>query len=286
MELERYIMEYEKTIRMSFFGGMLALIGLWEFLSPRRKQIISRIKRWPNNLGIVFLNSAVLQIIFPFMGAGMAALAIENDWGIFNIIEVPYATALVLSIIIMDMVIYLQHVMVHAVPLLWRLHQVHHADTEYDVTTGARFHTLEIILSMGIKFATIALLGAPVAAVVIFEIILNAAAMFNHGNIKLPESIDKILRWFIVTPDMHRIHHSTTANEANSNFGFNLPWWDRIFGTYKAQPEKGHEKMEIGIHSPRDEKRTVWITGMLILPFLGKISDYAINHTHNKSKSN
>jgi len=177
----------------------------------------------------------------------------------------------------MDFIIYLQHVMVHAVPLLWRLHRVHHADLDYDVTTGARFHTLEIILSMLIKFATILVLGPPVVAVIIFEVLLNATAMFNHGNVALPQGLDKILRWLVVTPDMHRVHHSVEDDEANSNFGFNLPWWDRLFGTYRDQPRGGHQGMTIGIHKYRSQGLAAWLPGMLALPFIGKITGYAIN---------
>jgi sterol desaturase/sphingolipid hydroxylase (fatty acid hydroxylase superfamily) len=166
---------------------------------------------------------------------------------------------------------------VHAIPLLWRLHRVHHADLDYDVTTGARFHTLEIILSMLIKFATILLLGPPLVAVVIFEVVLNATAMFNHGNIRLPLGLDRVLRWLLVTPDMHRVHHSVEDDEANSNFGFNLPWWDRLFGTYRDQPRAGHEGMTIGIRKYREPKDVAWLPGMMLLPFTGKISGYAIN---------
>jgi len=180
-------------------------------------------------------------------------------------------------VVIMDFVIYMQHVMVHAVPVLWRLHRVHHADLDFDVTTGARFHTLEIILSMLIKFATIAVLGPPIVAVVIFEVVLNATAMFNHSNVRLPIGLDRVLRWIVVTPDMHRVHHSVEDDEANSNFGFNLPWWDRLFGTYRDQPRAGHENMRIGIHTYRDPKVVSWLHGMLWLPFVGKISSYAIN---------
>jgi len=166
---------------------------------------------------------------------------------------------------------------VHAIPLLWRLHRVHHADPDYDVTTGARFHTLEIILSMLIKFATIVVLGPPVVAVVIFEVLLNATAMFNHSNVRLPLGLDRVLRWFVVTPDMHRVHHSVEDDETNSNFGFNLPWWDRLFGTYRAQPRAGHQGMTIGIHKYQDARLVSWLPGMLALPFVGKISGYVIN---------
>jgi sterol desaturase/sphingolipid hydroxylase (fatty acid hydroxylase superfamily) len=177
----------------------------------------------------------------------------------------------------MDFAIWLQHVMVHAVPALWRLHRVHHADLDYDVTTGARFHPVEIALSMLIKFATIAVLGPPVVAVVIFEVLLNATAMFNHGNIRIPAGVDRVLRWFVVTPDMHRVHHSVEDDETNSNFGFNLPWWDRLFGTYRAQPRAGHQAMTIGIHGHRDPHEVARLDGMLMLPFRGEVDGYAIN---------
>jgi sterol desaturase/sphingolipid hydroxylase (fatty acid hydroxylase superfamily) len=177
----------------------------------------------------------------------------------------------------MDFVIYLQHVMVHAVPVLWRLHRVHHADLDYDVTTGARFHPIEIILSMLIKLATIAVLGPPVLAVIIFEVVLNAMAMFNHGNVGLPAWLDKSLRFFIVTPDMHRVHHSIEDDEANNNFGFNLSCWDRLFGTYRDQPRGGHLGMIIGIRKFRSVKQASWISGMLLMPFIGKLSGYVIN---------
>jgi sterol desaturase/sphingolipid hydroxylase (fatty acid hydroxylase superfamily) len=182
-----------------------------------------------------------------------------------------------LAVIAMDFVIWLQHVMVHAVPALWRLHKVHHADLDYDLTTGARFHPIEIGLSMLVKFATIAVLGPPVLAVVIFETLLNATAMFNHGNIRLPAGVDRVLRWFVVTPDMHRVHHSVEDDETNSNFGFNLPWWDRLFGTYRAQPRAGHEQMTIGIHGRRDAHEVARLPGMLMLPFRGEVQGYAIN---------
>jgi len=214
----------------------------------------------------------------------VAAYAAEANWGLLNIYEIPFVLAVVISVIAMDFIIYLQHVLVHAVPALWRLHRLHHADLDYDVTTGARFHPIEIILSMLIKFATIVVLGPPVVAVVIFEVVLNAMAMFNHGNVKLPLGLDRILRMLVVTPDMHRVHHSVEDDEANSNFGFNLSIWDRLFGTYRDQPRGGHEGMTIGIHKYREPKQVAWLPGMLILPFKGKISGYAINRRQWKSE--
>jgi len=277
MTIDQLVMTYEKEIRMGFFFGMLAVIGLWEIFAPKRALTVSKTVRWVNNLGLVFLNSFIVRLVFPVAAIGVAATAQQNGWGLLNIIDMPVWLAAVIAIVVMDLVIYIQHVMVHAIPLLWRLHRVHHADPDYDVTTGARFHTLEIILSMGIKFCTIVLLGPPVFAVIIFEVILNATAMFNHGNISLPKSIDKVLRWFLVTPDMHRVHHSIEDDETNSNFGFSLPWWDRLFGTYRDQPRGGHEGMKIGIHQFKEVKDVSWISGMLTLPFRGKITDYAIN---------
>ncbi len=277
MSLEEVIISNEKYIRMGFFFGMIILIGLWEILAPKRVLTVSKTVRWVNNLGLVFFNIFILRVLFPVAAVGVATIATYNGWGLFNYFEVPFWFAVVATVIIMDFVIYIQHVMVHAIPVLWRLHRVHHADLDYDVTTGSRFHTLEIILSMLIKFATILLLGPPIVAVIIFEVILNATAMFNHGNISLPKTFDKYLRLFLVTPDMHRVHHSVEDDEANSNFGFSLPWWDRLFGTYRDQPRAGHEGMTIGIHKYRDVKQVSWLPGMLALPFIGKMSGYVIN---------
>lgn len=272
-----WILGNELPIRLSFFFGIFAVMAVWEMLSPRRALTVSKGVRWANNLGLVFLNSFVLRLLFPAAAVGVAALAQQRGWGLLHYYEIPFMLSVVITVIAMDFVIYLQHVMVHAVPVLWRLHRVHHADLDYDVTTGARFHTLEIILSMLIKFATIMVLGPPVVAVVIFEVMLNATAMFNHGNVGLPAGLDRVLRWFLVTPDMHRVHHSVEDDEANSNFGFSLTWWDRLFGTYRDQPRGGHEGMTIGIHKYRDPKQVDRLPGMLALPFIGNISGYTIN---------
>jgi len=275
--LDEFVMTYEKPLRMGFFLGMLALMGLWEVLAPRRTLTVSKGVRWLNNLGLVFFNSFVARLLFPTAAVGVAAFAAEQGWGLLHYYPLPFWSAVVIAIVVMDFVIWLQHVMVHAVPILWRLHRVHHADPDFDVTTGARFHTLEIILSLLIKFASIVVLGPPVVAVVIFEIILNAMAMFNHGNVRLPSGMDRVLRMFVVTPDMHRVHHSVADDEANSNFGFNLSIWDRLFGTYRDQPRDGHEGMTIGIHKYREPKLVSWLPGMLALPFIGRITGYVIN---------
>ncbi len=277
MGINEFVMNNEVTIRLSFFLCVFAVMAIWELVAPRRALTVSKTVRWANNLGLVILNSFILRLLFPAAAVGMAAFTSKQGWGIFNYYDVSPVVAVVVSVITMDFIIYLQHVMFHAVPALWRLHRVHHADPDFDVTTGARFHPLEIILSMLIKFAVIAVLGPPVIAVVIFEVLLNATAMFNHSNIQLNTTIDKILRLFVVTPDMHRVHHSVEDDEANSNFGFNLPWWDRLFGTYRDQPRAGHENMTIGIHTYNDPKLVSWLHGMLWLPFIGKITSYAIN---------
>jgi sterol desaturase/sphingolipid hydroxylase (fatty acid hydroxylase superfamily) len=277
MDINEFVMANEKTIRMSFFFGIIIVMALWEIIAPRRALTISKTVRWANNLGLVFFNSFLLRVLFPAAAVGMAAFASTHGWGIFNYYELPFWLTVVASVVMMDFIIYLQHVMVHAIPTLWRLHRMHHADLDFDVTTGARFHPLEIILSMLIKFATIAVLGPPVIAVIIFEVVLNATAMFNHSNVRLPLGLDRVLRWLVVTPDMHRVHHSIEDDEANSNFGFSLPWWDRLLGTYRDQPRGGHEGMTIGIRKYRDPKQVAWFPGMIMLPFKGKISDYAIN---------
>jgi sterol desaturase/sphingolipid hydroxylase (fatty acid hydroxylase superfamily) len=277
MNLDDLILQYEPQIRLGFFLGIFAVMALWEILAPRRQLSVSKSVRWGNNIGIVVLNSVLLRLLFPAAAVGMAAFAHAHGWGLFNYFNVPDLLAIIVSIVMLDMVIYLQHVMVHAVPLFWRLHRVHHADLDFDVTTGARFHPLEIILSMLIKFATIAVLGPPLVAVIVFEVLLNATAMFNHSNVKLPLKLDRVLRLLVVTPDMHRVHHSTEDDETNCNFGFNLPWWDRLFGTYRDQPRAGHEGMTIGIRSFREPKDCSWLPGMLSIPFRGKIHDYVIN---------
>jgi sterol desaturase/sphingolipid hydroxylase (fatty acid hydroxylase superfamily) len=275
--LEAFVHDHEATIRLSCFLGTFAVMAVWEIRAPRRGLTVSKMVRWINNLGLVALNAVILRLLFPAATLGTAAFAADQGWGLLNYFQTPVWLAVPAAVIAMDFVIWLQHVMVHAIPLLWRLHRVHHADPDYDITTGARFHPFEIILSMLIKSATILLLGPAVVAVIIFEALLNATAMFNHGNVRLPKGIDRVLRWFVVTPDMHRVHHSVEDDETNSNFGFNLSWWDRMFGTYRQQPRGGHEGMTIGIHGYRAPREVSWLPGMLALPFHGKITGYVIN---------
>lgn len=275
--MDTLVQAHEAAIRFGFFLGIFAVMAVWEVLAPRRVLTVSKTVRWLNNLGLVVLNTVLLRLLFPAAAVGMAAFASEQGWGLLNHFLVPFWIAVPAAVIAMDFVIWLQHVMVHAVPALWRLHRVHHADLDYDLTTGARFHPIEIILSMLIKIATVMVLGPPVMAVILFEVILNGMAMFNHGNVRLPSGLDRALRWLVVTPDMHRVHHSVEDDEANSNFGFNLSWWDRLFGTYRDQPRSGHKDMIIGIHKYREPREVSWLPGLLALPFRGRITGYAIN---------
>lgn len=274
---ENWILAHEAYLRLGFFVGVFVLMALWEILAPRRVPGHSKSVRWSNNLGLVVLNTVLLRLVFPAAAVGMAAFAQAQGWGIFNYLEVPFWLAVLASVVALDFFIWLQHVMVHAIPALWRLHRVHHADLDYDVTTGLRFHPLEILLSMVIKFGVIVVLGPPILAVVLFEVLLNATSMFNHGNVRIPVALDRVLRWFVVTPDMHRVHHSVEDDETNSNFGFNLPWWDRLLGTYRDQPRAGHEGMTIGIRTFREERWCSWLPGLLSIPFSRGTAGYAIN---------
>jgi len=269
------VLANEAEIRLSAFLGILIAVVAWEFAAPRRVRNFSRWVRWPSNLCIVALNTIVVRLLFPAAAVGVAWTASEKGWGLFQSFEVPTAVAIIVSVVLLDFFIYLQHVLFHAVPGLWRLHRMHHADLDFDVTTGARFHPIEIVLSMIIKMGAIAALGAPPVAVIIFEVLLNATAMFNHANAKLPLALDRVLRLFVVTPDMHRVHHSVIVGETNSNFGFNLPWWDRLFGTYRDQPAAGHDGMTIGIEVFR-EGGDLRLDKMLVQPFREGADDYAI----------
>jgi sterol desaturase/sphingolipid hydroxylase (fatty acid hydroxylase superfamily) len=206
----------------------------------------------------------------------MALLAQERHWGLLNNVPLPPWLGVVFGVMALDLAIYLQHVLFHAIPTLWRLHMVHHADLDIDVTTGLRFHPIEIVLSMGLKLMAVTLLGASPSAVLVFEVALNATAMFSHSNMRLPVWFDRWLRLFVVTPDMHRVHHSVIIRETNSNYGFNLPWWDRLFGTYKAQPDRSHDGMTIGLAQFRDPARLT-LHRLLALPFVGDPGGVPIN---------
>ncbi len=274
--MDKLVLNHEMIVRLGFFVGIFVVVALAEVAAPRRRLTTSKTVRWLSNIGIVVINSVLLRILFPVAAVGMAVLASQKGWGLLNNMAMPYWLAVLLSVLFLDFVIYLQHVMFHAVPALWRLHMMHHADLDFDLTTGSRFHPIEILLSMLIKMAAVLVAGTPPIAVILFEIILNGAAMFNHGNLSVPLNVDKVLRLFLVTPDMHRVHHSVFPAETNSNFGFNLPWWDRLLGTYKAQPRLGHEAMSIGLNQFRDPARLT-LPWMLALPFVGAEGNYSIN---------
>lgn len=265
-------------MRLSAFLAILCLMAAWELAAPRRMLRESKALRWSHNLALTVLNSTLVRMALPVATIGIAAFAADRGMGLLNVFHVSYPLAIVLSMLALDLAIYLQHLMFHAVPLFWRAHRVHHADLDFDVTTGARFHPFEIGLSLLIKFAVILALGPPTVAVLLFEVLLNASSMFNHGNVRVPEPIDRCLRWFIVTPDMHRVHHSIDPRETNSNFGFNLAWWDRLFGTYRAQPQARHAAMTIGIaqfRSPRELK----LDRMLLQPFRTEDGAYSIGRS-------
>lgn len=241
-------------IRLSCFIGVLLLCTLWENKLPRKTLTVSRAFRWVNNLSLVALNSVIVALVMPIAAFQAAVIASENQWGLLHWAFVPIWLNVLISVVLLDFVIYTQHIVFHRIPLLWRLHRMHHADLDIDVTTGARFHPIEILISMVIKIGAVFILGVSPVAIVIFEIILNASAMFNHSNARLALSVDAWLRKVIVTPDMHRVHHSVIPRETHSNFGFFLSVWDQLFDTYRAQPELGHGQVVIGLPDIRDEQ--------------------------------
>jgi len=266
-----FLLNHEPTIRLITFLAVLIGMMVWEVATPRRRQEIPRVLRWTNNLSLVVIDTAILRLTFPVLAVGLAGIAEANGWGLFNVVDLPLWVAVIAAILMLDLAIYLQHIVFHAVPGLWRLHRMHHADLEFDATTGLRFHPVEIVLSMAVKLVLVVAIGAPAVAVLAFEVILNAASIFNHSNISLPPAVDRVMRLFLVTPDMHRVHHSVEPRETNSNFGFSVPWWDRMFGTYLAQPAKGHLGMEIGIEQFRTP-RELWLDRMLVQPLRGLAS--------------
>lgn len=264
-------MQDPSIIRFGFFLTIFTLCALWEWRCPRKLLTQNKAIRWLNNLGLIVLNSVTLTLFMPVLAFQVAIVVHENSWGLLNLISenagtLPTWLNVIISVVLLDMLIYLQHLLFHRVGILWRLHRVHHADQDIDVTTGSRFHPIEIVLSMWIKMLCVVALGVSPIAVVVFEIILNGSAMFNHSNAKLPLRVDAFLRRFIVTPDMHRVHHSVIVKETHSNFGFFLSIWDRIFGTYIAQPQQGHDNVIIGlpIFNTPDEQR---LDNMLTQPF-------------------
>jgi sterol desaturase/sphingolipid hydroxylase (fatty acid hydroxylase superfamily) len=275
MELDAAV-AYEPALRMAVFVAVFAAVATWEVLVPRRHPGHARRQRWPHNLGLLALDLVVLRLLAPGALVAVAVAGEARGSGLLNALDVPLWVAVLLSVVLLDLAIYFQHVMFHAVPTLWRLHRVHHTDQEFDVTTGTRFHPLEILVSTAIKCAAVAAIGAPAIAVVLFAVLLNATSMFNHANGRLPAALDRIARTLVVTPDMHRVHHSVRYNECSSNYGFNLPWWDQLFGTYRAQPLEGHAAMKIGVDAFR-ENRDLRLDRLLLQPFRDTPGGYAIN---------
>ncbi len=276
-------MNSDLIIRISAFVGIFAIMAVWERLDPRRPWQTASGKRWMTNLAMVGFNTLFTRALLASGAFGAAVLAGQGEVGLLHQLNWPWWVKLNLAVILLDGVVYFQHVLMHAVPILWRLHMVHHTDVDFDVTTGVRFHPLEIALSMFIKIGAVILIGASPVAVLLFEVLLNATSMFNHSNVRIPQEVDRVLRWIVVTPDMHRVHHSVIPRETNRNFGFNLPWWDRMLGTYLSQPSQGHEHMLIGLEQYRDPTRLTWLR-LMALPFVGKLGNYPTwpdeeNHT-------
>jgi len=266
----------EAFIRLAAFTAVFAAVSLWELVAPRRKALYSRHARWPHNLGLLLVDVAVVRLLAPGAVIGVALAAQAHGWGFLNAVSLPWWAALPAGVALLDLVVYFQHVMFHAVPALWRLHRVHHADQDFDVTTGTRFHPLEILISTLIKCAAVAAIGASAGAVLVFEVLLNATALFNHANASIPAWAQRWIRWLVVTPDMHRIHHSVLYDESSSNFGFNLPWWDRLFGTYRGRPRLGHDAMTIGVDAFRTTE-DLRLDHLLVQPFQNTPGQYPIN---------
>jgi len=267
--MNMFLLNHAVFIRLGFFGGVFLVMALWEMLAPRRPLTQSRFRRWSNNLALTLFNAFLVYLVFPVAAVGTALYAEEKGWGLFNSMAIPGWAAGLAAIVLLDLIIYAQHLLFHRILFFWRLHRMHHTDLDIDVTTGARFHPVEIILSMTIKMGAVAVLGVPAWSVIVFEVLLNVTSMFNHSDILLPEQADALLRLLVVTPDMHRVHHSVIMRETNSNYGFNFPWWDRIFSTYRAQPEKGHTGMTLGLANYQDPR---WLSfhWMLMVPFMSK----------------
>ena len=262
--------------RLAAFLAVFGAVALWERLAPRRRALYPRARRWPHNLGLLWIDVLLTRALAPGAAIAVALAAEARGWGFLNAAGFPYWVDFALAVVLLDFAIYCQHVMFHAVPTLWRLHRVHHADQDFDLTTGVRFHPVEVLISTAIKCAAIAAIGAPAAGVLLFEILLNATAMFNHANASLPRWAERWVRSLVVTPDMHRVHHSVLYDESSSNFGFNLPWWDRLFGTYRPEPEAGHDAMTIGVdafRSPLDMR----LDYLLIQPLRDTPGRYPIN---------
>ena len=257
----------ESRWRLTCFAGTLLAMAVLEWLVPRKARVAPRTGRWLSHLGLVAINTFAARFLIPLSAVEAANWAAARHGGLLNHVEWPIGVEFAVALVLLDLAIYGQHVLFHHVPWLWRLHKVHHADLDLDVTTGIRFHTLEILLSAVFKLGLVVVLGPTGLAVMVFEIVLNAGSLWSHSNVRLPLGLDRWLRLILVTPDMHRVHHSVLVDETNSNYGFQLPWWDFLFRTYKAQPQAGHEEMVIGLESPREVRQVTQLSGLLAMPF-------------------
>ena len=273
--MQDWLAVHEPEIRFGVFLSVLIAMMIWEVASPRRQPALSRGGRWTTNLLMVAINTGVSRVVFPILAVGTAEVASVQNWGLLNAWTLSPWITMPIAVLALDCLIYGQHVLFHSFSPLWRLHMTHHSDLDFDTTTGVRFHPIEIVTSLGIKMMAVLVLGSPPEAVILFEVLLNGTSLFNHGNVRLPDSVDRVLRLFVVTPDMHRVHHSIHKAETNSNFGFNFPWWDRLFGTYRAQPAAGHTEMTIGLEQFREPSR-LSVHRLLLMPFIDRTGGYAI----------
>ncbi len=267
MALETLLLDYDAAIRIGLLLGIFTVMALREAVAPLRPPRISKAIRWSNNMALAAVNVALVRVLSPLAAVGVAFYAAEHGAGLLNIFPVPYAVAIPLSFLALDLSVYFLHLLFHAAPVLWRVHRVHHTDIDFDVSTGLRFHPVQIVLAAIVKLATVLLLGPPLLAVITFELASTAITLFNHGNMRMPAWLEQALRWIVVTSDMHLVHHSIVTAETDSNFGFILPWWDRLFGTYRAGPVAGHARMVVGIESFRTE-RELWLDRPMLNPLL------------------
>lgn len=270
-----FLEQYESIIRLSVFAGVFILMAVLEAVLPRKQRVLPRGARWFTNWALVVIDTVTLRIAVPVLAVGMADIAAKQGWGLLALVALPVWAEMVIAVIVLDLLIYAQHVASHKIPILWRFHKVHHVDRDIDVTTGARFHPIEIVLSMGYKLVCVIALGPAALAVFIFELLLNASAVFNHANFRLPAGLDRIMRLGFVTPDVHRVHHSIIREETDSNYGFFLTVWDRLFGTYIAQPDAGHDGMTIGL-ADYQTKQPASLWWSLLFPFMPRRGEPAL----------
>lgn len=267
MSLESFLLAHETAIRFGVLVSTFGVMALWEIMAPLRAPDTSKGIRWSNHVMLAAINMALVRVLFPVAAVALAIYASDQSIGLFNMIWAPYALTFAAGVVLLDLTVYVFHLLFHSVPVLWRIHRVHHADLDIDVSTGVRFHPIQMVIAVIIKSATILAFGLPPLSVLTFEIASHSITLFNHGNVRVRPSVDRVLRWFIVTPDMHRIHHSIHRAETDSNFGFVLPWWDRMFGTYCAEPAAGQERMVVGIESFRTG-RDLWLDRLVTNPVI------------------